>query len=159
MNTTRFARYARGFIAGTQSVSDMFADLAEGIEAWAAELEAGGFWHQWDQDAYCNRKRFANTGCTRFQEGDGFKSQVIAFLNTHQGAVRRQVTEGTGISRQYLNGVLKELMAKQVLREEQKHLYLDAAALKPWEPTPLPSFARRVVYEPPLALELEACAR
>ena len=158
MNTTRFARYARGFIAGTQSVSDLFADLSEGIEVWAAELEAGGFWHQWDQDAYCNRKRFASTGCTRFQEGDGFKSQVIAFLNTHQGAVRKQVTEGTGISRQYLNGVLKELMAKHALREEQKHLYLEAAALRSWEPAAPQESARRVVYEPTLTLELEARA-
>ena len=158
MNTTRFARYARGFIAGTQSVSDMYADLCEGIEAWAAELEAGGFWHQWDQDAYCNRKRFANTGCTRFLEGNGFKSQVIAFLETHQGAVRKQITESTGISRQYLNGVLKELTVKAVLREEQKRLYLDEAALKPWEPTTPRQSAARVVYEPPLSLELEACA-
>ncbi len=136
----------------------MFADLSEGIEVWATELEEGGFWHQWDQDAYCNRKRFANSGCTRFQDGDGFKRQVINFLTTHPGALRRQVTASTGISRQYLNGVLKELAAKQVLRVEQNLLYLDAEAVNPWQPTPPRPVARRIVYEPPLTLELEFCA-
>jgi hypothetical protein len=157
MNTTRYARYARGFIAGTQSVSDMFKDLSEGIEVWATELEAGGFWHQWDQDAYCNRKRFTNSGCTRFHDGEGLKGRVIDFLNTHQGAVRKQVTAGTGISRQYLNGVLKELTAKHVLREEQKQLYLDATVVKPWEPTPPRPSTPKVVYAPPLAFKLETC--
>jgi hypothetical protein len=81
VNTTRFARYARGFLAGTRSVSDIYTDLCEGIEAWAAELEAGGCWHQWDQDAYCKRKRFAKSRCERLRDADDIECWVVAFLN------------------------------------------------------------------------------
>ena len=124
MNTTHFARLAKLFIAGTDSVHEVLSNQPDGCLEWSRELESDGFWKSWDVKAFSQRRRFHRCGATLERQDQTFKQMVFELLSNQSSLTRQQLQAATGASRTCIQKIVDELKAKDELIENDRQLFL-----------------------------------